>query len=25
LRAFSADEMNRILDKIPAGDFSGTK
>jgi uncharacterized protein with GYD domain len=25
LRAFSANEMNKILDKIPAGDFSGTK
>jgi uncharacterized protein with GYD domain len=25
LRAFSADEMNKILDKIPAGNFSGTK
>lgn len=25
MRAFSADEMNRILEKIPAVTFSGTK
>jgi uncharacterized protein with GYD domain len=25
LRAFSADEMNKILEKVPAGDFIGTK
>jgi uncharacterized protein with GYD domain len=25
MRAFSADEMNNILQKIPAGNFSGTK
>jgi uncharacterized protein with GYD domain len=25
LRAFSADEMSKILEKIPAGDFSATK
>ena len=25
LRAFSADEMNKILEKVPAGNFSGTK
>ena len=25
MRAFSADEMNRILEKVPAGIFSGTK
>jgi uncharacterized protein with GYD domain len=25
MRAFSADEMNRILAKVPAGNFSGTK
>ena len=25
LRAFSADEMNKILENVPAGNFSGTK
>ncbi len=25
LRAFSADEMSKILEKVPAGNFSGTK
>ena len=25
LRAFSADEMSKILEKVPAGTFSGTK
>jgi uncharacterized protein with GYD domain len=25
MRAFSADEMNKILEKVPAGSFSGTK
>ncbi len=25
LRAFSADEMNKILEKVPAGNFSKTK
>ena len=25
MRAFSADQMNRILEKVPAGNFSGTK
>ncbi|MGH7796706.1 MAG: GYD domain-containing protein [Candidatus Binatia bacterium] len=25
LRAFSADEMNKILEKVPAGNFSATK
>lgn len=25
LRAFSAQEMNKILEKVPAGTFSGTK
>jgi len=25
LRAFSADEMSKILEKVPAGNFSGTR
>jgi uncharacterized protein with GYD domain len=25
LRAFSADEMNKILEKVPVGNFAGTK
>ena len=25
MRAFSAEEMNKILEKVPAGNFSGTK
>ena len=25
LRAFSADEMNKILEKVPIGNFAGTK